>query len=156
MVAPAPFVFPLILQSRLSPRNTRDITLSLLVLQTNTNFEPPTHPAQTERGLVVLPRRPTDREFFKLASSILRVRQHPRDSKTRPSHSCSTPDASRSRFIQRPIFGRHPPYQKDRPAICTSIYSYTLSRPETKAGRIFTRKPDCTRLLSSTPVYRGP
>ena len=109
MVAPAPFVFPSISQAQSSPRNTRDITLSLLVLQTNTNFEPPTHPAQTERGLVVLPRRPTDREFFKLASSILRVRQHPRDSKTRSSHSCSTPDASRSRFYTaRPIFGRHP------------------------------------------------
>ena len=82
-----------------------------------------THPAQTERGLVVLPRRPTDREFFKLASSILRVRQHPRDSKTRSSHSCSTPDALRSRFYTaRPIFGRHPPYQKDRPAICTLMY----------------------------------
>ena len=107
-----------------SPRNTRNITLSLLVLQTNTNFEPPTHPAQIERGLVVLPQGPTDREFFKLASSILRVRQHPRDSETRSSHSCSTPDAPRSRFYTaRPIFGRHPPYQKDRPAICTLIYS---------------------------------
>ena len=126
MVAPAPFVFPSISQPQSSPRNTRNITLALLVLQTNTNFEPPTHPAQTERGLVVLPRRPTDREFFKLASSILRVRQHPRDSKTRPSHSCSTPDAPRSRFYTaRPIFGRHPPYQKDRIAICTlSIARY--------------------------------
>ena len=71
MVALAPFHISIhVAVSLKSPRNTQDITLSLLVLQTNTNFEPPTHPAQTERGLVVLPQGPTDREFFKLASSI--------------------------------------------------------------------------------------